>query len=424
MLRLGMQRGGYVLFYGPDGVENIAITPQFRVPIDTAGRIYVNFRRNVDFVSAADVLSATAPVEALQNKFVLIGTSAAGLKDIRSTPLNAAAAGVEVHANILETILTNTYLNRTIDAETWEKIASVVAGVLMTLLVPLIGAGLTLVLLVVLIGGLVGYSWNQYTEHLMLIDTTFPAFSTFALYLLLTIMGYIKTSSEKKQVRGAFAQYLSPALVEQLAQNPERLQLGGEMKDMTFLFCDVRGFTSISESFKSDPQGLTRLINRFLTPMTDIILARQGTIDKYMGDCIMAFWNAPLDDEHHAEHAADSALTMFAGISELNANLKKEAEAENRKFYPINIGIGLNSGEVVVGNMGSQQRFDYSVLGDAVNLASRLEGQSKAYHVGVVIGETTEKKSRGQYATLELDLIAVKGKAEAVRIFKIGRAHV
>ncbi len=153
--------------------------------------------------------------------------------------------------------------------------------------------------------------------------------------------------------------------------------------------------------------------------MTDIILARQGTIDKYMGDCIMAFWNAPLDDEQHAAHACESALTMFEDIKPLNDALKVEAERDGRKFFPINIGIGLNSGEVVVGNMGSNQRFDYSVLGDAVNLASRLEGQSKGYHVGTVIGETTEAKSRGQYATVELDLIAVKGKTDAVRIFTL-----
>ena len=421
MLRVAFNRPQILIEYNPYGLEGVVITPQFRVNTDPKGRIYVNYRPydpNL-YISAYDVLTAQAPQEKIQGKLVLVGTSALGLQDIRATPLNNTLPGVEVHANILETIMTNSYLTRPLGAERLEVTAAIVAGLLMILFVPMIGAGLTLVLLVALVGGLIAYSWNQYSEHLTLIDVTYPILSTFALYLLLTVLGYIKTSSEKRQVRGAFAQYLSPALVEQLAADPDRLKLGGEMKDMTFLFCDVRGFTTISESFKSDPQGLTKLINRFLTPMTDIILARQGTIDKYMGDCIMAFWNAPLDDEHHAEHAADSALTMFAGISELNANLKKEAEAENRKFYPINIGIGLNSGEVVVGNMGSQQRFDYSVLGDAVNLASRLEGQSKAYHVGVVIGETTEKKSRGQYATLELDLIAVKGKAEAVRIFTL-----
>ena len=187
---------------------------------------------------------------------------------------------------------------------------------------------------------------------------------------------------------------------------------------MTLLFCDIRGFTTISESFGADAQGLTRLINRFLTPMTNVILARKGTIDKYMGDCIMAFWNAPLDDPDHAVNACRSALQMSQDLQPLNALLEEQAKAEQRSHIPINIGIGLNSGDVVVGNMGSDQRFDYSVLGDTVNLASRLEGQSKTYGVTVVIGDATFTRAP-QFACLELDLIKVKGKTEAVRIFAL-----
>lgn len=187
---------------------------------------------------------------------------------------------------------------------------------------------------------------------------------------------------------------------------------------MTLLFADIRGFTTISEQFKGDPQGLTHLINRFLTPMTNMILDRHGTIDKYMGDCIMAFWNAPLDDTDHAVHACDSALAMFAALESLNGEIKAEREAAGQKFFPLNIGIGLNSGECCVGNMGSDQRFDYSVLGDPVNLAARLEGQSKNYGVGVVIGDETRVLAP-DYASIELDLIAVKGKVEAVRIFAL-----
>ena len=185
---------------------------------------------------------------------------------------------------------------------------------------------------------------------------------------------------------------------------------------MNLLFCDVRGFTGISELFKGDPQGLTGLINRFLTPTTNDILARNGTIDKYMGDCIMAFWNAPLNDAEHASHACDSALAMFDSVNELNATLEAEAKAADKRFIPINIGMGLNSGDCCVGNMGSEQRFDYSVLGDDVNLASRLEGQSKTYGVGIVIGENTYRRAEN-YAVIDLDLIKVKGKNEAVRIF-------
>ena len=221
---------------------------------------------------------------------------------------------------------------------------------------------------------------------------------------------------QREFIHSAFARYMNPYLIDQLADDPERLKLGGEARDMTLLFCDVRGFTTISEMF--DAQGLTQLINRFLTPMTDIILARHGTIDKYMGDCIMAFWNAPLDDPLHAVHACESALAMNERLGPLNAELEAEAKAANRRHAPIRIGIGLNSGQVVVGNMGSDQRFDYSVLGDNVNLASRLEGQSKSYGVTIVIGENTYERAP-DFACLELDLIKVKGKTEAVRIYTL-----
>ncbi len=420
MLRLAAGRPSYIIRYDQAGLTQVVLSSNFSVPTDPDGKIYVNFRPHDPslFVSAYDVLAGTVDPAKIAGKFVLVGTSAQGLQDIRATPLNSTIPGVEVHANILETILTKSYLNRTSLSENFEQEAALGAGLAMILLVPLLGALPTLILFLLLLAALCGYGWYEYTEHLTLIDVSYPAISTFALYLLLTFVGYSKTANERKQVRGAFAQYLSPALVEQLADNPDQLKLGGEMKDMTLLFCDVRGFTTISEQFKTDPQGLTKLINKFLTPMTDIILARKGTIDKYMGDCIMAFWNAPLDDADHARHACISALAMMDRLAPLNEEIKAEAERDNRKYFPINIGIGLNSGEVVVGNMGSNQRFDYSVLGDAVNLASRLEGQSKAYHVFIVIGDHTQQRAP-DFASLELDLIAVKGKKEAVRIFTL-----
>jgi adenylate cyclase len=195
------------------------------------------------------------------------------------------------------------------------------------------------------------------------------------------------------------------------------LRLGGETRAISVMFSDIRGFTSISESFKSNPEGLSRLINHgFLTPMTKLIMARRGTIDKYMGDCIMAFWNAPLDDGEHADHACASALAMHGALEGINIELEREAEAEGRVFHPLHIGIGINSGECVVGNMGSEERFAYTAMGDAVNLASRLESQTKNYHVGVIVGETT-RRAAPSWAALELDLIAVKGKREAVRIY-------
>ena len=195
------------------------------------------------------------------------------------------------------------------------------------------------------------------------------------------------------------------------------MKLGGETKELSILFCDIRGFTPISEQYKTDPQGLTTLINRFLTPMTNMIMDNNGTIDKYMGDCIMAFWNAPLDVPDHRKKAIGSALEMVEGLKGLNEELSSEDK------MPINIGIGINTGEVVVGNMGSDNRFDYSILGDAANLASRLEGQSKGYGVTIIIGEDTYKDVEDEYYCIELDKIAVKGKEDAVTIYTVLSTH-
>ena len=421
MLRVATGQSTYAIRVGRDGIRNIVVQ-RIKIPTDKNGQLYVYYRSHHAnkaegmYIPAKDVLYGTVDPKKIQGRLVLVGTSAAGLLDIRNSPVDDNIPGVEVHANMLENILQQQLLKRPSDALGMELVTALVAGLIMIVLVPLLGAAWTAGLALIMIAGAFGFSWYMFAENLTLIDATYPAATAFILYTLLTYTNYAKTAAERKQVRGAFSQYLSPALVEQLADDPDRLTLGGEMKDMTLLFADIRGFTTISEQFKSDPEGLTGLINRFLTPMTDMILARRGTIDKYMGDCIMAFWNAPLDDEQHARHACQSALAMFTRLEGLNAEIKAEREEAGEMFFPLNIGIGLNSGECCVGNMGSVQRFDYSVLGDAVNLAARLEGQSKNYGVGIVIGEGTQK-AVSEFASLELDLIAVKGKVEAVRIF-------
>jgi len=440
MLRLAYGQKGYIVEAahpksGLIGMAKIKLRSKpknFVIPTDGLGRVPVHFRPHDPglYISAADVFRNTFDKERVRGRAVLFGTSAEGLKDIRTSPIDDALPGVEVHANLLETILAHSYLKRPVNSLGNELIVALIFGFLMIWLVPNLGAAFTAFLVVGLITSMIGYSWWEYSgnifglfdwgekANLNLIDATYPVASTFILYTFLTYSSYAKSAAERKQVRGAFAQYLSPALVEQLADEPERLQLGGEMKDMTVLFADIRGFTAISEQFKEDPTGLTKLINRFLTPMTDMILARNGTIDKYMGDCIMAFWNAPLDDPDHVVHACDSALAMFSALEGLNADIKAERDAAGELFLPIIIGIGLNSGEACVGNMGSEQRFDYSVLGDTINLGARLESQSKTYGVGIVIGDLTYQGAPG-YAMLEMDFIAVKGKTEGVRIYTL-----
>tara|TARA_R100001082_G_scaffold84135_1_gene50802 strand:- start:356 stop:1006 length:651 start_codon:yes stop_codon:yes gene_type:complete len=214
----------------------------------------------------------------------------------------------------------------------------------------------------------------------------------------------------RQQIKDQFGTYLSPALVKKIQKDPSVLKLGGERRTMTFLFCDIRGFTPISEKYKDDPIGLTELINSFLTPMTDIIMKNNGTIDKYMGDCIMAFWNAPLEVDNHAEMAVKSALEMIEELKILNNNIPVE----------INIGIGINTGDCVVGNMGSEQRFDYSVLGDAVNLASRLESNSKNYDATLIVGEDTVSETKHLFDYEYVDSITVKGQTREVMIYSIG----
>jgi len=248
---------------------------------------------------------------------------------------------------------------------------------------------------------------------MILIDWSSIAIIGSIVWTHLIYNNFARENRLKLQIKKQFEHYLSPDMVKKLQKNPSLLKLGGETKELTFLFSDIRGFTPISEKYKSNPQGLTVVINKFLTPMTDIIMKNGGTIDKYMGDCIMAFWNAPLDTKNHKELAIKSALEMIDKLKELNDT---NGFGDNNK---LNIGIGINSGKAVVGNMGSEQRFDYSVLGDAVNLASRLEGVSKNYDATLVVGEDTYKDVSTKYNFKKLDDVQVKGKSNKVAIYSV-----
>ncbi|HEY8191457.1 MAG TPA: adenylate/guanylate cyclase domain-containing protein, partial [Alphaproteobacteria bacterium] len=227
---------------------------------------------------------------------------------------------------------------------------------------------------------------------------------------------YIRSEAERKQVRQAFGFYISPDFMKELTRDPDKLRLGGETRELSVMFTDIRGFTGISESMS--PEALIQLMNDFLTPMSDLVMHNRGTIDKYMGDAMMAFWNAPLDDPDHARHACLSALKMNEALAPINEALRVRAEAERRPPLSLNAGIGINTGPASVGNMGSKQRFAYSALGDTVNLASRLEGQTKTYGVNILIGPQTRRQVP-DFATLELDLLRVKGKKEPVHVYTL-----
>lgn len=426
-LRVAQGASGYLIkMAGANGEESFGVDSgitqirngQFEIPTDANGNFLVHFTDYVPerYIPAWKVLEDDFDASQLDGAILFFGTSAPGLKDLRSTPLNPSLAGVEVHVQALEQVLTQDYLYRPDWILNAEIVLMVVAGLVLIFMMSRLTAVWGAVFMVCSQAGGLWFSVHMFTTKGFLIDPVSPSIVILMLYITESLRRYMISESERKQVRGAFAHYMSPVMVEQLAKHPEKLKLGGEMKELTVLFADIRGFTTISEQF--DAQGLTDFINRFLTPMTEVILRHQGTIDKYMGDCIMAFWNAPLDDEKHAANACISALGMFDALDTLNAKRKAAAEEENRPYLPVNIGIGLNSGDICVGNMGSDQRFDYSVLGDDVNLASRLEGQSKSYGVRIVIGENTQAQVP-DFATLELDLIKVKGKTEAVTIYAL-----
>lgn len=393
-------------------------TGDIEVPTDGRGRLilYDTGHRDERFVSARAVILDEVPAEKIEGHVVFVGTSALGLKDLRNTPIQEAVPGVEVHAQLAEQMVEQKFLARPDYADGAEFLYLAVIGLLFVWLLPRLSARRMVIVAGIFIGIGLLVPWIAYSQYRLLFDPIYPTGTLALIYVGGTALAFIRTERERAEIRGAFGLYLSPDIVEQLARNPRLLQLGGEQREITVMFTDVRGFTTISEQF--DPQGLTRFMNRFLTPMTDLILGRRGTIDKYMGDAIMAFWNAPLPVEGHAVRACDTALAMQARLADLNVGWAAEAVAEGRAHIPVNIGVGLNTGPASVGNFGSTQRFTYSCLGDSVNLASRLEGQCKTYVTGIIIGEATRAQAP-EHAAIELDLIMVKGKTEPERIYAL-----
>jgi len=408
------------------GVQSAAV-PGFVIPTDRNGQLWIHFAPHdkARYVSAGDVLEGKVPADRIARRLVLIGTSAVGLLDSKTTPIDPVMPGVEVHAQVLESVLTQSVLTSPNYAIGVELIAALVLGIAIIWLAPILSPALLLAFGAAIVVLTVGASWYFYQQAGLLFDATYPLLSSALVYLTLVFSNYISEQAQRRRIRSAFGQYLSPALVEQLAQSPEKLVLGGEEREMSILFSDVRGFTTISELYKDDPQGLTSLMNSFLTPLTNAIIDHKGTIDKYMGDAVMAFWNAPLHDELHEYNACEAALEMLHRVDTLNRQREQQANETGQRFIPIRVGVGINTGRCVVGNMGSDLRFNYSVLGDPVNLASRLEGQSKNYGVPIILGSKTASGLRDKFAVLELDCITVKGKTEPESVYTVlGRADV
>ena len=386
------------------------------IPVNDRGELLLHDTGVVPerFFSLGDVLDPNFDPLKVAGRIVLIGSTVEGLKDNRATPLAPIMPGVEIHAQILEQILSGTYLARPYYAD-WLEIAFL--GIFGLVLMGFLYRRSAITGAVVLVGAIaltIGASWWAFAQRGYLLDPIYPGLATVAMYGAGTLVNYLRVEGEKRYVRSAMARYLSPELADQVSQDPNALKLGGELRELTLMFSDIRGFTHISESL--DPQALTQLMNSFLTPMTRVIQDREGFIDKYIGDCIMAFWNAPIDVRSHAQKAILAAYDMRAELTRVNASLKENAAKNDWPEVELKVGIGLNSGICCVGNMGSEQRLEYSVLGDTVNIASRLEALSPAYGVDLVIGEETASGAT-EFALLELDRVRVKGKILPIRIF-------
>ncbi|MFD0915110.1 CHASE2 domain-containing protein [Pseudahrensia aquimaris] len=425
VLRVATGGDAFAVRSNAAGIDGIVVARQL-IETNPYGAVWPHFSesRQERFVSAGDILDGKVPPERLRGHLTLVGTSAIGLEDYRATPMAQIMAGVEIHAQIIENILSKSMLVRPNYAIGAELATIALVGLLAIVLIPYLGAFWSFVLGGFLVGGYFAGSFLAFSQFRMLIDPTFPFLSTTAVFIVLSGANYFQEERRRRQIKQAFGQYVSPDLVNKLADKPGGLALGGETRELTVLFSDVRGFTAISEGFKHNPQGLTLLMNRFLNVLSQPILQHDGTIDKFMGDAVMAFWNAPLDHTQHAYSASLAAIEMREEVAALNAKEEESHRIRKRddpdyagQFFRINVGIGINTGDCVVGNMGSDNRFDYTALGDTVNLASRLEGQSKPYGIGIVIGSNTADLVADRLALLEIDLIRVKGKEDAERIY-------
>lgn len=404
-------------WFDSTGISMVKIG-QAIVPTSGNGGIllYDSGHRPERFFSLADLWRPDFDAAQVAGRIIFIGASVAGLRDYKPTPNAEIMTGIEIHAQIAEQIAAGTYLIRPYWATQLEQLALLGFGLVLVALAQRRAALFGLAVALIGIAGAFGGSFHLFRTEGFLLDPLYPAGIAFVIFVATTLLGYVRSEREKAFVRGAFSRYLSPALVDQLAAHPERLKLGGELRELTIMFCDIRGFTRLSEGL--DPQALTHVINAFLTPMTDVIQRRQGTIDKYIGDCIMALWNAPLEVAAHGRMAVRAAFDMRAALLRINRDFAAEAAASGSAPIEIRIGIGINTGLACVGNMGSEQRFDYSVLGDTVNIASRLEALSPAYGVDLVIGEETAA-AVPEFALIELDQVRVKGKARPVRIHTV-----
>lgn len=416
------------------GLNSLSILDHMEIPTNQFGQLLVNFRgprQSIPHYSLVDLLDKTnnilkhqkimgvqsdklvSKIDAFKNKIIIFGVTAKGVYDLRNTPFEKDFPGVEVHGNAIDTILKGDFIRaETFEIELLVVVFLLISGLLVSYLIGKLNALSGFLLSVFLLFAYVYIDVNFIFSKGILVTLFLPLVHVFSLYIIITLFKYMKEEKQKKQIKGAFQHYVSSSIVNEMLDDPTKLKLGGEKKELTVLFSDVRGFTSISE--KLDAKSLATFLNNYLTPMTDLIIKNKGTIDKYMGDAIMAFVGAPVYFPDHADWACAAALDMMK-------ELKILREVWIKDGLPfVNIGIGINTGDMVVGNMGSNQIFDYTVMGDSVNLGSRLEGLNKEYGTNIIISEfTLAKLVNNKFITRELDWVKVKGKEKPVKIFEL-----
>ena len=401
------------LWVADHGIDRIQLGP-VSIPTDEVGRLLVNYRggpHTFPHYSVADILASRTPPNAFRDRIVFVGSTASGVYDLRVTPFSSVYPGLEVHANVADNILRQTFLFRPGWISLFDLAAMLVLGLVTGLVLPRLRALFSVLLIGVLFFGYLSASQTIFVRQGIWLNAVYPLLTVVVVYTAVTLYRYIVEEREKKRIRGAFSFYVSPSVVNEMLKNPEKLKLGGDKKELTVLFSDIRGFTSLAEEMA--PEALVQLLNEYLTKMTDVVFEFDGLLDKYIGDAIMAVFGAPLEQENHPIRACRTALKM------LNRLTRMRDQWESEGIPRLNIGIGINTGPMVVGNMGSERRFDYTVMGDAVNLASRLEGINKEYGTQVVISEFTYEWVGEDFFCRELDAVRVKGRARPVKVFEL-----
>jgi len=414
MYRIATGKTKIIIDYSEAGIEDIKLGKE-KIKTDRFGRIFINYRgdkKKFKYISAVDIYENNFNPKDIKDKFVLIGTSAGGLFDLRVTPFNTVYPGVEVHSNIIDNLIKRDFLVKPDMGEIIDIGLLFLIGVIVLIVFYFLSAILATSLVIVMVVGYFIFSYYLMFHYGYIISVFLPIVEILILVIIFSAINYFLESKKAESLKYAFARKVSSNVMNELLKHTSSKVLEPQEKEITIFFSDIRSFTSISEKL-DDPKKVIKLLNVYMTPMVENITLHKGTVDKFIGDAIMAYWNAPVDIENHSDEAVSSAIEQIKMLKKLNKKIKAEFGIE------LNIGIGINSGIATIGEMGSSGRADYTVIGDNVNLASRLEGLNKIYFSNILISEFTYKLLKKEYIIREIDLVRVKGKTKPVKIYQV-----